>query len=72
MMLCGINSANESIEVENEKRNLYQRKYGRTRIAIMEDGQLVEVYTEKQDKHRMVVYRGIVENVLPGMQAASS
>lgn len=27
-MLCGINSANESIEVENEKRNLYQRKYG--------------------------------------------
>ena len=45
---------------------------GETRIAILEDGQLVEVYIEKQDKHRMVgnVYRGVVENVLPGMQAA--
>jgi len=45
---------------------------GETRIAIQEDGQLVEVYVEKQDKHRMVgnVYKGKVENVLPGMQAA--
>jgi len=43
-----------------------------TRIAIQEDGQLVEVYVEKQDNHRMVgnVYKGKVENVLPGMQAA--
>ena len=45
---------------------------GETRIAIQEDGQLVEVYIEKQDNHRMVgnVYKGKVENVLPGMQAA--
>ena len=45
---------------------------GETRIAIQEDSQLVEVYVEKQDKHRMVgnVYKGKVENVLPGMQAA--
>jgi len=45
---------------------------GETRIAIQEDGQLVEVYVEKQDKHRMVgnIYKGKVENVLPGMQAA--
>ena len=45
---------------------------GETRIAIQEDGQLVEVYVEKQDNHRMVgnVYKGKVENVLPGMQAA--
>ncbi len=45
---------------------------GETRIAIQEDIQLVEVYVEKQDKHRMVgnVYKGKVENVLPGMQAA--
>ena len=43
-----------------------------TRIAIQEDGQLVEVYIERQDNHRMVgnVYKGKVENVLPGMQAA--
>ena len=45
---------------------------GETRIAIQEDNQLVEVYVEKQDNHRMVgnVYKGKVENVLPGMQAA--
>ena len=45
---------------------------GETRIAIQENNQLVEVYVEKQDNHRMVgnVYKGIVENVLPGMQAA--
>ena len=45
---------------------------GESRIAIQEDNQLVEVYVEKQDNHRMVgnVYKGKVENVLPGMQAA--
>ena len=55
------------------KKEIYiNESMGETRIAILEDGQLVEVYIEKQDKHRMVgnVYRGIVENVLPGMQAA--
>ena len=43
-----------------------------TRIAIQEESQLVEVYIERQDSHRMVgnVYKGKVENVLPGMQAA--
>ena len=45
---------------------------GESRIAIIEDGTLVEVYIEKQDHQRMVgnIYNGIVENVLPGMQAA--
>ena len=45
---------------------------GESRIAIMEDSTLVEVYVEKQDKARMVgnIYKGQVENVLPGMQAA--
>ena len=57
----------------NMKKEIYiNESLGETRIAILEDGQLVEVYIEKQDKHRMVgnVYRGVVENVLPGMQAA--
>jgi len=45
---------------------------GETRIAIQEDNALVEVYVEHQDNQRMVgnVYKGKVENVLPGMQAA--
>ena len=55
------------------KKEIYiNESMGETRIAILEDSQLVEVYIERQDKHRMVgnVYKGVVENVLPGMQAA--
>ena len=58
---------------ENMKKEIYiNESMGETRIAILEDSQLVEVYIERQDKHRMVgnVYKGLVENVLPGMQAA--
>ena len=57
----------------NMKKEIFiNESMGETRIAIQEDSQLVEVYVEKQDKHRMVgnVYKGKVENVLPGMQAA--
>ena len=45
---------------------------GETRIAILEDDKLVELYLEKHDQHRMVgnIYKGKVENVIPGMQAA--
>ena len=55
-----------------QKEIFINESMGETRIAIQEDGQLVEVYVEKQDNHRMVgnVYKGKVENVLPGMQAA--
>ena len=55
-----------------KKEIFINESMGETRIAIQEDSQLVEVYIEKQDKHRMVgnVYKGKVENVLPGMQAA--
>ncbi len=43
-----------------------------TSVAILEDHRLVEVYTEKAPHHQLVgnIYRGRVENVLPGMQAA--
>ena len=55
-----------------KKEIFINESFGETRIAIQEDGQLVEVYIEKQDNHRMVgnIYKGQVENVLPGMQAA--
>ncbi len=55
------------------KKEIYiSESMGESRIAIIEDGTLVEVYVEKQDRHRMVgnIYKGQVENVLPGMQAA--
>jgi len=55
-----------------KKEVFINESMGDTRIAIQEDGRLVEVYIEQQDKQRMVgnIYKGKVENVLPGMQAA--
>ena len=46
-----------------KKEIFINESMGETRIAIQEDSQLVEVYVEKQDKHRMVgnVYKGKVE-----------
>ncbi|NOZ07626.1 MAG: Rne/Rng family ribonuclease [FCB group bacterium] len=45
---------------------------GSTRIAIVEDGKLVELYIELPDQQRMVgnIYKGKIQNVIPGMQAA--
>ena len=42
------------------------------RVAILEDGQLVELLVERPDSRRMVgdIYLGKVEAVLPGIQAA--
>jgi len=43
-----------------------------TRIAILEDNQLVELWVERPEKERMVghIYKGVVTSILPGMQAA--
>ncbi|MCK5381477.1 MAG: S1 RNA-binding domain-containing protein, partial [Candidatus Latescibacteria bacterium] len=43
-----------------------------TRIAILEDGRLVEILVERPESERMVgnIYKGTVNAVLPGMQAA--
>jgi ribonuclease G len=43
-----------------------------TRVAILEDGVLVELMVERPDAARMVgdIYKGKVEAVLPGIQAA--
>ncbi len=43
-----------------------------TRVAILEDGKLVELMQERADARRMVgdVYLGKVEAVVPGLQAA--
>ncbi|MDH4222909.1 MAG: Rne/Rng family ribonuclease [candidate division Zixibacteria bacterium] len=43
-----------------------------TRIAILEDSKLMELWVERPEKERMVgdIYKGIVKAVLPGMQAA--
>ena len=43
-----------------------------TRVAVQENNQLVELYLERHKQRSIVgsVYKGVVTNVLPGMQAA--
>src|ERR1022692_4568057 len=43
-----------------------------TRVAILEDGQLCEIYVERQREFALVgsIYKGRVNRVLPGMQSA--
>jgi ribonuclease G len=43
-----------------------------TRAVVLEDGELVEIFVERPVHQRVVgnIYKGKVENVLPGMQAA--
>lgn len=41
-----------------------------TRIAVMEDGQLMELRVEREERVVGSIYKGIVQNVLPGMDAA--
>lgn len=42
------------------------------RVAILEDNKLVELQVERPDTERMVgdIYKGVINTVLPGMQAA--
>ena len=43
-----------------------------SRIAILEDGHLEELQVERPDQRRLIgnIYKGKVEQVLPGIQAA--
>ena len=43
-----------------------------TRVALLEGGQLQEIFVQRADRHGLVgnVYLGVVKRVLPGMQAA--
>ena len=55
------------------KKEIYISKgVGETRIAVKENGKLAELHVDKQSQVKTVgnIYKGIIENVLPGMQAA--
>src|SRR6266540_3028667 len=43
-----------------------------TRVAILEDDQLVEIYFQRQEEYSLAgsIYKGRVMRVLPGMQSA--
>lgn len=59
-------------ECNVRKEILVSTRQDETRAAVLEDGDLVEVYFERPINQRLVgnIYKGKVENVLPGMQAA--
>jgi ribonuclease E len=55
-----------------ERRMVVREADGRTQIAVLEDGVLVEHYVARRTQHSMAgnVYLGRVQNVLPSMEAA--
>ncbi len=55
-----------------EKQILISVDIGETKVAIMEEGSLMEYSIEHSEEQRQAgnIYRGRVANVLPGMQAA--
>jgi ribonuclease G len=55
-----------------ESSILINRAHGETRVAVLEDGVLAEIYIERDQELGLVgnVYKGRVIRVLPGMQAA--
>ncbi len=55
-----------------QKELLVDVQEEQTLVTVVEDGVLMEVYVEREMNKRIVgnIYYGIVENVLPGMQAA--
>ncbi|MGH7314050.1 MAG: Rne/Rng family ribonuclease, partial [Candidatus Rokuibacteriota bacterium] len=54
------------------KRILVNAGITETRVAVQEGNLLTEIYLERHARRSIVgsVYKGVVTNVLPGMQAA--
>ena len=58
--------------MKTDKEMFINVSAGSTRIALTEGGKLVELHIERPDHQRMVgnIYKGQIQNVIPGMQAA--
>ena len=58
--------------MKTDKEMFINVSAGGTRIAITESKKLVELHIERADYDRMVgnIYKGEIQNVIPGMQAA--
>jgi ribonuclease G len=54
------------------KEILISVEVGEQRVAVLEDGQVAEVYVERPGRRSVAgnVYKGVVDNVLPGMEAS--
>ena len=55
-----------------KKEMLLERAGSQTRLAVVEDGRLCEIYYERGSRTKLAgnIYAGRVQNVLPGMNAA--
>ena len=55
-----------------DNRILINITFNETRVAVMENGSVAELYLERKSAPRIVgnIYKGIVGKVVPGMQAA--
>lgn len=55
-----------------EKKIVVDKIRGKTRVAVIEDGRVAEIYNEDEQHQRLIgsVYRGKVQNVLKGMNVA--
>jgi len=63
---------NQSRQKSAKREIIISVSLKQTRVAILEDGKLVELMVDQESEQRMVgdIYKGIVRRVLPGMQAA--
>ena len=55
-----------------QKEILVSVEVGETRVAVLEDGRTAEVYLERRGRRSIAgnIYKGVVDNVLPGMEAS--
>ena len=67
-----ISSGSPSALAGVEKEILVSVEVGEQRVAVLEDGQAAEVYLERPGRRSIAgnVYKGVVDNVLPGMEAS--
>lgn len=55
-----------------KREMVLERVQAQTRLAVLEDGRLCEIYYERGDRTKLTgnIYAGRVQNILPGMNAA--
>ncbi|HEX2506373.1 MAG TPA: Rne/Rng family ribonuclease [Gaiellaceae bacterium] len=61
------------VELPPVRKELYiSVEVGEKRVALLEDGKVAEVYLERRGRRSIAgnVYKGVVDNVLPGMEAS--
>ncbi|CAN5273394.1 hypothetical protein BH18ACT14_BH18ACT14_00050 [soil metagenome] len=61
------------IDIPDVEKEIYVSvEVGEQRVAILEEGKAAEVYLERRGRRSIAgnVYKGVVDNVLPGMEAS--